>query len=132
MLQTACVELAEQWASQKHALLQSLSPDPSEHAAVTATSNDMLEAFAWAKASVDNYAVVDASSGKAVLTDLTSATSKVKPSGCSTLLGVQKYVSLVFPCLTDRSKEKHPPGSRCYLNPTCEGTLIYGGGWVRP
>lgn len=74
-LQTACEELAEEWADSKEALTLAAGSAKSggQAPAGAVTEADMLDALAWAQAVVERCAVVDAKSGRAAVTKLTCA-----------------------------------------------------------
>ena len=81
-LQGACEELAEQWPAQRQLLNAALdSSRKSNGSSVSCPASDaaMLSALAWAEAAVERCAVVDVMSGRAAITELTSAIPQVQP-----------------------------------------------------
>ena len=79
-LQGACEELAEQWPAQRESLKAVLDPSRQHNSSrrtCPASDAAMLGALAWAEAVVERCAVVDASTGRAAITELTSAIPQV-------------------------------------------------------
>ena len=82
VLQGACEELAEQWPAQRQSLTAVLEPSlqiNDSSGSCPASDAAMLSALAWAEAVVERCAVVDARTGRAAITELTSVMPQVRP-----------------------------------------------------
>ena len=81
-LQSACEELAEQWTAQRQPLTAALDTSlqsNSSGGSCPAADAAMLSALAWAEAVVERCAVVDARTGRAAITEISSAIPQVRP-----------------------------------------------------
>ena len=97
-LQGACEELAEQWPARRESLKavldQSRQPNSSS-GSCPASDAAMLRALAWAEAVGERCAVVDARTGRAAITEFTSAIPQVQ----SPLPACHMFESSTLPCL---------------------------------